>query len=160
MDDDLNQLEAELKRLRPAPLSPALTRRIAAELGEPPAAAPAPVHRLWSWFALPAAAAVSALLVHLAESRLAPDTVGSGVRSTDAAAIAAGGAARYKPVAAENVLISASDEGLVTLEDGTPARRRRLHFVDTITWRDPRTNASVTWSLPREEVRVVPVVVQ
>lgn len=33
MDDDLTQLEAELKRLRPAPLAPELTARIAAVLG-------------------------------------------------------------------------------------------------------------------------------
>ena len=48
----------------------------------------------------------------------------------------------------------------VTLADGTPARRERIQFVDTITWRNPRTNASLTWTVPREEVRVVPVVWQ
>ena len=68
--------------------------------------------------------------------------------------------ALLKPVAAENVLVSASDEGLVTLEDGTPARRERLQFVDTITWKNPRTNSSLRWSVPREEVRIVPVVFQ
>ena len=62
-----------------------------------------------------------------------------------------------KPVAAEKVLYAARDEGLVTLEDGTTARRERLSYVDTITWKNPRTNASLTWSVPREEVRVVPV---
>jgi hypothetical protein len=60
-------------------------------------------------------------------------------------------------VAAENVLISARDEGVITLADGTPARRERLQYVDTITWRNPRTRASIVWSVPREEVRVVPV---
>ena len=68
--------------------------------------------------------------------------------------------APLKPVAAENVLVSARDEGLVTLEDGTPARRERLQFVDTITWKNPRTNSSLRWSVPREEVRIVPVVFQ
>lgn len=62
-----------------------------------------------------------------------------------------------KPIAAENVLVSARDEGLVTLADGTAARRERLHFVDTITWKNPRTNASLVWTVPREEVRVVPI---
>jgi hypothetical protein len=65
-----------------------------------------------------------------------------------------------KPVAAENVLVSASDEGFVTLADGTAARRERLQFVDTITWKNPRTNSSLRWSIPREEVRIVPVVFQ
>ena len=63
----------------------------------------------------------------------------------------------FKPVAAENVLYAVSDEGLVTLDDGTSARRERLSYVDTITWKNPRTNASVRWTVPREEVRVVPV---
>jgi hypothetical protein len=62
-----------------------------------------------------------------------------------------------KPVAGENVLYSARDEGLVVLEDGTPARRERLQFVDTITWKNPRTNASLKWTVPREEVRIVPI---
>ena len=63
----------------------------------------------------------------------------------------------FKPVAAENVLYAVRDEGLVTLDDGTAARRERLNYVDTITWKNPRTNASVRWTVPREEVRVVPV---
>ncbi|MBL9185971.1 MAG: hypothetical protein JNK23_00695 [Opitutaceae bacterium] len=65
-----------------------------------------------------------------------------------------------KPVAAENLLVSVRDEGLVTLDDGTRARRERLHYVDTIVWKNSRTHASLTWSVPREEVRIVPVVFQ
>jgi len=160
MDDDLIQLEAELQRLQPAPLSAALTRRIATDLGASPAATSAPIYRLWSWIALPAAAAMAALLVQLAESRLAREPALSAAPTGEVGVVVAGDEAPYRPVAAENVLVAARDEGLVTLDDGTPARRRRLHFVDTITWRDPRTNASITWSLPREEVRVVPVAFQ
>jgi len=66
----------------------------------------------------------------------------------------------FRPVAAENVLYAAQDEGLVALADGTPARRVRSSYVDTITWKNPRNNASLRWSVPREEVRVVPVVFQ
>jgi hypothetical protein len=69
-------------------------------------------------------------------------------------------AAAFKPVAAENLLVEARDEGYVTLDDGTTARRVRRSYVDTITWQDPRTNASLVWSVPREEVRVVPVLFQ
>jgi hypothetical protein len=63
----------------------------------------------------------------------------------------------FKPVAAENVLYAASDEGPVTLDDGTSARRERLSYIDTITWKNSRTNASVRWTVLREEIRVVPV---
>ncbi len=148
MHDEFQELEAELKRLRPAAPSLALRDRIARELAAAPARrALAPVHRVWA-VALPAAAAAVALLAQLAPS--------SGIRGpawlADDAAL--------KPVAAENVLVSARDEGLVTLDDGTTARRERLQFVDTIVWKNPRTHASLTWTVPREEVRVVPVVFQ
>lgn len=79
---------------------------------------------------------------------------GAGLTNTATAPL---GDATLKPVAAENVLYAASDEGLVTLDDGTTARQERLSYVDTITWKNPLTRASLTWSVPREEVRVVPV---
>lgn len=164
MDDELKQLEAELERLQPARPSRALVQRIEADL----IAKPEPVRRTidrmgWVFaLALPAAAALALML-----------TLASRLRNREPAALPAVGAssevapvavvaneAPLKPVAAEKVLVSADDEGLVTLDDGTQARRERLRFVDTITWRNPRTNASLTWSVPREEVRVIPVTFQ
>jgi hypothetical protein len=65
--------------------------------------------------------------------------------------------AAFRPVAAENILYATNDEGYVTLEDGTPARRVRTHYVDTITWKNPDGRASLRWTVPREEIRVVPV---
>ena len=150
MDDELKNLEAELQRLRPAPPERALRERVGRALAAPAAAPPIASLR-WVWFAvLPAAAA--ALLVFLQFARRPVEVAPSrGAVAADAP---------LKPVAAENVLVSARDEGLVTLEDGTPARRERLQFVDTITWKNPRTNSSLRWSVPREEVRIVPVVFQ
>lgn len=160
MDDELEQLEAELKRLSPARPSRVLEDRIARELApapvastSAPATAKAPRRRLatvhWWWSAaLPAAAAIA--LIVLAPGRRA-------AVEHDAAAAPTPMVAALKPVTAENVLYAVRDEGLVTLEDGTQARRERLNYVDTITWRNPRTNASLTWTVPREEVRVVPV---
>jgi len=48
----------------------------------------------------------------------------------------------------------------VTLDDGTTARRLRQSYLDRITWKNPETNASLVWSVPREEIRVVPVLLQ
>lgn len=160
MDDELHQLEAELKRLRPSAPSRELLGRIDDDLRtEVPGRPLLPIRWLWL-AALPAAAAFAIVF-----SQRSPHP-GAGDQTQSRSALRApnrGDAsvdAPLKPVAAENVLVSASDEGLVTLDDGTQARRERLRYVDTITWKNPRTNASLTWSVPREEVRVVPVAFQ
>jgi hypothetical protein len=155
MDDELEQLEAELKALRPAAVPPRLVAQIERQLTVAPARTRHRVTPLfWLWTALPAAAAL-AVAIGVAMHR----EVGRSRPATRPAQVGAlpDNAAVLKPVAAENVLYSATDEGLVTLEDGTRARRERLNYVDTITWVNPRTNASLKWSVPREEVRVVPV---
>ncbi len=162
MDDELSQLEAELKALQPAAPSRRLTAGLQAALASAPAATASRSSRLYWWWAaaLPAAAAITLSLVYFSSARIsAPDAL---VTTQPPAATKSGGlaGAPLKPVAAEKILISASDEGIVTLDDGTQARRERLRFVDTITWRNSRTNASLTWSVPSEEVRVVPVVFQ
>jgi hypothetical protein len=151
MDDELNNLESELHGLQPVPVSRALSERVGAALVATPArGVNATVH--WFWAAvLPAAAAVVAIMLQLIPAQ-------RGDPRSSSAFVA--GEVQLKPFAAENVLVSARDEGLVTLDDGTTARRERLRFVDTIVWKNSRTNASLTWTVPREEVRVVPVIFQ
>lgn len=146
MDEEIDAFEAELKALVPIAPSRTLEQRIAADLA--PASRRAPVWRWGAFAALPVAAAVALVL-----------TLPRPTTSTSPAALKPDNPAAdvLKPVAAENVLYAARDEGVVTLADGTAARRERLNFVDTITWQNPRTHASLTWSIPREEVRVVPV---
>ena len=63
---------------------------------------------------------------------------------------------RYQPVAATNVLYDLKDEGTVYLDGDTPARRLRYRYLDTYTWKNPRNNASLKWSVPRDEIRVLP----
>lgn len=141
MDEDLQPLEDELKRLRPAAPPRELVARLEWRIAPPRRA------RLlrFSWVALPIAAAVAALLAPTPATRRA------------APPAEAPETAQFKPVAAKNLLLASHDDGLVTLADGTPARRVRQSYVDTITWENPRTKASLKWSVPREEVRVVPV---
>src|ERR1017187_7775732 len=50
-----------------------------------------------------------------------------------------------------------ADPGYVMLAAGWPARRMREAHLDTIVWKDPRSAASLQWSVPREEIRIVPV---
>jgi hypothetical protein len=147
MDESLQDLEAELKRLRPAPVPPELVARIERELEAAAAGSRARRRTWWAWsMALPAAAALAVLLA----SAMRRDFSASAPAAEKAPDL-------LKPVAAENLLYAARDEGLVTLADGTTARRERLNYIDTITWTNPRTHASLRWTVPREEVRVVPV---
>lgn len=161
MDDELYQLEAELKRLRPAAPSRELATRMERDLA--PQAHRPRAHIRWLWAALlPAAAAIAIGFVQFFRGPESRPALPANVPPAFRAVADAGSTyeAPLKPVAAENVLVAASDEGLVMLEDGTQARRERRHYVDTITWKNPRTNASLTWSMPREEVRVVPIAFQ
>jgi hypothetical protein len=154
MDDDLNHLEGELKRLQPARVSDRLVTRIGRELATSHPAQTRAARLTWiRWTGLPAAAAVVLLFTHF----FSPSVTDAGLNAIDMKAAAPTAAAALKPVAAENLLLSALDEGLVTLSDGTTARRERLEFVDSVTWKNPATNASLTWQVPREEVRFVPV---
>jgi hypothetical protein len=160
MDEELKNFECELRRLQPVAPSHELEARIARELDQAPALSArrprATVH--WVWLATVPAAAAAAVLLSMFGSGTGVAPVISTPHGRDARATAPTAVTdAFKPVAAENVLYAARDEGLVVLEDGTPARRERLQFVDTITWKNPRTNASLRWTVPREEVRVVPI---
>src|SRR3954469_21743401 len=151
MDNEFEQLEAELKSLPLAAPSAALRERIGRDLAAPRRHGPAPI--VWFWAAaLPAAAALALGIGTTMRRDLSQPT-----EPRRSVVVAPGHRPVLKPIAAENVLYSATDEGLVTLADGTRARRERLNYVDTITWTNPRTNASLKWSVPREEIRVVPV---
>jgi hypothetical protein len=161
-DDDLNDLENELRRLRPRAVSPRLLASLTADLD---AAAPVTPFRPaeagvmpigdWIRWALPIAAAfvfgvLAARFPQGVDNDRHPGANAGEVVSVD-------DAPAYKPVSAEKVVYGARDEGVVILDDGTTARRLSNHYVDTITWRNPRTNASMRWSVPREEIRVIPI---
>jgi hypothetical protein len=154
MIDELDELERELKQLRPRRVDAALLGRMAAELEQPAI----PAWDRWVRWALPAGAG---LVLGLVAVRFAEPAVGPGDARTNArppAGYAAVGA--LPPVAAEKFLFEAADDGLLTLADGTAVRRIRSRSLDTVTWRDPATNASLQWSVPRERIRLLPVVAQ
>lgn len=186
MDESFQDLENELKALRPRRPSVLLRAQVERELGSATSAAPRPAtpaaatggryttastFRSWKWagWQLAAAAAVVVLLSVVAVLRprsVAPETSAPVNSVADAPAgeaqrvepLLASAPARdvYRPVKAANVLYDLQDEGLVLLDDNTPARRVRARYVDTYTWKNPATNASLRWSVPRDEVRVLP----
>lgn len=107
---------------------------------------------------MPAAAGVALLVSWRGGKVKAPAPAASSPAITIAPAPNKPATDSLAPVAIENVLYAARNEGLVHLTDGALARRQRLQFVDTITWKAPQSNVSMTWTLPREEVRVVRII--
>jgi hypothetical protein len=141
MDDDLKLLEDELTRLTPVTPSPELREAIAKTLARRARS------RLVTLglAALPFAAAAAWMLVFAGDQP-----------AEHTPALAESGPA-FKPVAAQNLLVASQDEGYVTLANGSTARRVRQSYLDTFTWKNPRTQASLRWTVPREEIRVVPI---
>src|SRR3954468_4225926 len=108
MDDDLQELEAELKALRPAAPPATLLARIESDLRESIRPRPSPT---WWWAAaLPAAAALAVMSASIARRDFPRANRGNEV------VVSGSDAGVLKPVAAENVLYSVRDEGVVTLD--------------------------------------------
>lgn len=157
MDESLQELENELKRLTPRGPSAALLGALERELG---AAVPAePVRRYatatslrsWKWASWSLAGAAAAIaLVILLQRKPARDAT-----PVEPAAPAAVAVNRYEPIQATSVLYDLQESAPTTLPDRTEGREVRYRFVDTYTWRNPATNASLRWSVPRDEVRLV-----
>lgn len=161
MDDNLQELENELKRLRPRAVSDDFMRRLELDLGAEPAArryTTATSLRSWKWAAWSMAGAVAAVAVLLAVNRPDRSTPAAHPESSRLAAAptaAEPAANRYEPVAASSVLYEMKDDGVATLPDNSPGRQVRYRYVDTYTWKNPTTNAALKWSVPRDEVRLV-----
>lgn len=167
MDDPLQELETELKALRPRRPSTLLRARIERDLAQPVPAAQryssATSLRSWKWLSWPVAAAAAGMLVALSlglwhgtqREEVSPAIAGVPETAPASANPApAAGREYYVPVAAASVLYDLQDEGEVAGE--AEARQARYRFVDTYTWKNPATNASLRFSVPRDEVRVVP----
>ena len=171
MDESLQELENELKRLAPRRPSSALLATLERELG--PATPAAPVHRYstatslgsWKWatWSLAGAAALFALVLLEHSNRPAPAVPAESSPAPEVVATAPtvepsrpeAEANRYEPVRASSVLYAMQEGAPTTLPDRSEGRAVRYRYVDTYTWKNPATNASVRWSVPRDEVRLV-----
>ena len=161
MDNSLQELENELGRLTPRPLSSEMMDRLEHDLGPVASVAlacrytSATTLRSWKWagWSLAGAAAVVALLLGVQSTR--PPAATQPSVAAPATVVAAVPANRYEPVKASSVLYDLKEDGTATLPDQTEGRQVRYRYVDTYTWRNPATNASLRWSVPRDEVRLV-----
>ena len=166
MDESLQELENELKTLQPR-RAPArwldqINRELAAELpaSARPRYATATDLGSWKWLgwrraALAAALALVATVGLINLRRPAPVAAPAVVAAAPTPATPAAAKA-YEPVTASNVLYDLKDEGEVKLAGEASARQVRARYVDTYTWKNPRNNASIKWTVPRDEIRVVP----
>jgi hypothetical protein len=162
--NDFSELETELRKLQPAPLSGELMARIESALGQSaqtPTAGilPRSPKRANVWWSLALGlTAMSALLVigliffdqpprrqpAVVEKGTQPSpTVGSGLQ----------------PSALTRVVYGHRDEGLVFSpnESERPRRRMRYETRETMQWRNPQTGASLRVSYPAEQVILTPV---
>jgi len=176
MDEPLLEFEEELKALAPRRLESRLMDRVASELNAPmvvnssvrPNGASVAKHfvvsRWMSFGAIGVAAAFAVVAVITLSSRneklsrLPAQSVATAkvipVQSKFAETVLSDNA--YQPVAAANVLYEMKDEGPAIVKGDNSERRVRYRYVDTYTWKNPRNNASLTWSVPRDEIRVQP----
>ncbi|HEY4302673.1 MAG TPA: hypothetical protein VGM73_17515 [Candidatus Didemnitutus sp.] len=173
MDESLKELEDELSRLHPARPSLAVAARIEAELalGESRTAAPQPgasvanrTRRL-AWSLCVAAAAAAVTFVALRQSPSVaplPDHANSVTRPSGAVTTSqpplSPDDAEYRPVDARSVFYGVSAETGVYLRDQTPVQQVRYRYLDTYTWKNQATHASLQWTVPRDEIRVIPAI--
>jgi hypothetical protein len=178
--NDFNEIEKELKTLRPIEPSPELFARIEAELGADAGQEKVvrPARFRISWFSLGAGLAAAALLLVFARlhfQQTPPTKVASnppsqsyGTTNREAAPTRHGessfsgtrstSAAEFVPARATEVVYRTQDEGLVfPAGSNEPLRRVRARMRETLQWQNPQTGASLRVSYPAEEVTFAPV---
>ena len=176
MDEPLQELEAELKALTPRSVSSGLLDRIAHEMTAPVAENSTPLAsrakaashlKAWRWVSLGGLGIAATLAFGIAIVRSTKHEAPVGLPASKMAAEKKGPPQirtaddqisddAYQPVTASNVLYEMKDEGPASNQGGSLERRVRYRYVDTYTWKNSRNNALLTWSVPRDEIRVQP----
>jgi hypothetical protein len=143
--NELDQFEADLRRLTPAPLPEALQTRLGAARPRPRAVSPPSAERLPVWlrwlFPLAATTGLAGwLALQLASPRPLPVAVDAAITADE--------------VQIGQTLVGSFDT-IARLPDGMPVRLRYEHWVDEWTFRDSARGISVAQSWPR--VEIIPV---
>jgi hypothetical protein len=166
--NDFTELEAELKKLRPRPVSPDLSARIEVGLaGEAAGRGTATAGVLpkqsrfrLNWFALGLGLAAAATFVILARVNVDRPSKSTGLALLTPAPItpAAKAVDSFVPSAMTHVVYDTKDEGLHFADgEDEPKRRLRSRKRETLQWKNPQTGASLRVSYPTEEVTLVPI---
>jgi hypothetical protein len=171
-----SELENELRALLPAAPSPALEKRIAAEisahaitvaspriLDQAPTSGviarssqPSPLMSLLRGllWAGAGAAVATVILLNRAPQPQTPPALPVAAATQDETIIVS-----EMPEQMVTELIESTDEGLVYNED-TPQRQMRLTYLERHTWTNPKTGAVIEFEVPREDIVLMPVAMQ
>lgn len=176
---DFSELEAELKKLRPAPVSAELRARIAGALAQPdpaPTAGLLPRRRrrinFWS-LGLGLAGAAALVLVWLGRFPQIPQSQSPAIAQGNETGMAQPpslqraesvgetetGGPGLRPSRLTRVVFHRRDEGLIFSPNQSERPLRRVRFAtrDTMQWRNPLTGASLRVTYPAEQVVLTPV---
>jgi hypothetical protein len=163
------ELENELKKLRPTQPSAELMSRVAsalADAGEGTAKVTRPQPRLsgsdfrinWLGLGLGLAAAATILIFARVDFRPTDKTKQTIASATPSLQQRAAALPNYQATGLTQVVYSKRDEGLVFPAGAEgPSRRVRTAKRETLQWRDRQTGAQLAVSYPTEEVTLTPV---
>ncbi|HEY1581891.1 MAG TPA: hypothetical protein VGF73_02195 [Chthoniobacterales bacterium] len=162
--NDFSEVEAELKGLRPAPVSPELWARIERGFALRDVATAGLLsprrRRIAAWWTLglSLAAACVAIMAGLAFFSPSPDSATS-VAQNKATSSGATSGRGLQPSALTRVVYRRRDEGLVFSPNQSEQLLRRVRYEtrETMQWRNPQTGASLRVSYPAEQVVLTPV---
>jgi hypothetical protein len=158
-----DELESELKKLRPVQPSPELVARVESALtdGETSASKvirPEPFRVNWLGLGLGLAAAATFLILARVDFRPTDKTKQTIASATPSLQQRVAALPNYQATGLTQVVYSKRDEGLVFPPGAEgPSRRVRTARRETLQWRDRQTGAQLAVSYPTEEVTLIPV---
>ena len=155
------ELENELKKLRPVRPSAELISRVEralADAGETWAKIIRPERFRVNWLGLGLAAAATFLILARVDFRPTEKTKQTNVSATPPLQQKAAALPNYQATGLTQVVYSKRDEGLVFPRGAEgPSRRVRTAKRETFRWRDRQSGAQLAVSYPTEEVTLIPV---
>ncbi len=162
--NDFSELEAELKKLHPAPVSAELLARLEHAIAQSettPTAGLLPrraKHRK-AWWLLGLGLTTASALVLIWLGFFAEPPPAGPIAAQKAAAPVEPLGSGLQPSALTRVVYRQRDEGLVFSPNQTerPLRRVRYDTRETMQWRNPQTGASLRVSYPAEQIILTPV---
>jgi hypothetical protein len=157
------ELESELKKLRPVQPSPELVARVESALMDGGTSAskvirPERFRVNWLGLGLGLAAAATFLILARVDFRPTEKTKQTNVSATPSLQQRAAALPNYQATGLTQVVYSKHDEGLVFPPGAEgPSRRVRTEKREILRWRDRQSGAQLAVSYPTEEVTLVPV---